>query len=151
METVWKHNKFNLQKITKLLVYEVTCIYNSNLYIKILIKSWTRCTQVWAYLSNFFELFLLLHFIDILVDSTTHMVGSYGPKNEEQSYMTPIEEAPSGMLMRGAYKWVFSCLVCGTFMPGIYWSHSEESNFSGIKKTPYTYTIPIYLVMQVVF
>ena len=52
----------------------------------------------------FFELFLLLHFIDILVDSTTHMVGSYGPKNEEQSYMTPVEEAPSGMLMRGAYK-----------------------------------------------
>ena len=57
-----------------------------------------------AYFSDFFELFLLLHFIDILVDSTTHMVGSYGPKNEEQSYMTPIEEAPSGMLMRGAYK-----------------------------------------------
>ena len=57
-----------------------------------------------AYFSYFFELFLLLHFIDILVDSTTHMVGSYGPKNEEQSYMTPIEEAPSGMLMRGAYK-----------------------------------------------
>ena len=48
--------------------------------------------------------YLLLHFIDILVDSTTHMVGSYGPKNEEQSYMTPVEEAPSGMLMRGAYK-----------------------------------------------
>ena len=69
--------------------------------------------------------YLLLHFIDILVDSTTHMVGSYGPKNEEQSYMTPVEEAPSGMLMRGAYKWVSLCFVCGTFMPGVYWSHSE--------------------------
>jgi len=40
----------------------------------------------------------------IKVDSTTHMVGSYGPKQEEQSYMTPMEEAPSGMLLRGAYK-----------------------------------------------
>lgn len=38
------------------------------------------------------------------VDSTTHMVGSYGPKGEEQSFVTPLDEAPSGMLMRGAYK-----------------------------------------------
>jgi len=40
----------------------------------------------------------------VIVDSTTHMVGSYGPKSEEQSYLTPVDEAPSGMLMRGAYK-----------------------------------------------
>ena len=40
----------------------------------------------------------------IIVDSTTHMVGSYGPKQDEHTYMTPSDEAPSGMLMRGAYK-----------------------------------------------
>ena len=32
------------------------------------------------------------------------MVGSYGPKTELQSYITPIEEAPSGMLFRGTYN-----------------------------------------------
>ncbi|XP_067939139.1 rho GDP-dissociation inhibitor 2-like [Watersipora subatra] len=40
----------------------------------------------------------------IKVDTTTHMVGSYGPKEEAHSYQTPVDEAPSGMIMRGAYK-----------------------------------------------
>ncbi len=31
------------------------------------------------------------------------MLGSYGPKAESQSAMTPLEEAPSGMLARGTY------------------------------------------------
>jgi len=39
----------------------------------------------------------------IPVDTMTHMVGSYGPKVEIQSYTTPLEEAPSGMLYRGDY------------------------------------------------
>jgi len=38
-----------------------------------------------------------------VVDSTKYMVGSYGPKQEVQSYTTPVEEAPSGMLARGSY------------------------------------------------
>jgi Rho GDP-dissociation inhibitor len=37
------------------------------------------------------------------VDKMTHMVGSYPPKNEVHSYVTPVEEAPSGMLARGEY------------------------------------------------
>uniref|UniRef100_A0A1I7WX44 RHO protein GDP dissociation inhibitor n=1 Tax=Heterorhabditis bacteriophora TaxID=37862 RepID=A0A1I7WX44_HETBA len=32
------------------------------------------------------------------------MVGSYAPKAEIQSYITPIEEVPSGMVHRGKYK-----------------------------------------------
>jgi len=40
----------------------------------------------------------------IPVDTMTHMVGSYGPKVEIQSYTTPQEEAPSGMLYRGDYS-----------------------------------------------
>ncbi len=32
------------------------------------------------------------------------MVGSYGPKAEPQSYITPVDEAPKGMLARGDYK-----------------------------------------------
>lgn len=38
------------------------------------------------------------------VDKMTHMVGSYPPKTEIQSYTTPFEEAPSGMLARGEYS-----------------------------------------------
>lgn len=33
----------------------------------------------------------------------THMVGSYAPKAEIQSYTTPPEEAPSGLMTRGGY------------------------------------------------
>lgn len=33
----------------------------------------------------------------------THMVGSYAPKEDVQSYTTPMEDAPSGMIARGHY------------------------------------------------
>ena len=36
----------------------------------------------------------------------THMVGSYAPKETEQSYTTPKEDAPSGMAGRAKYKMV---------------------------------------------
>ena len=39
----------------------------------------------------------------ITVDKMTHMVGSYAPKTEVQSYLTPVEDAPSGMMKRGTY------------------------------------------------
>jgi len=39
----------------------------------------------------------------IRVDKNTFMVGSYGPKMELQSYTTPVEEAPSGLIARGSY------------------------------------------------
>lgn len=39
----------------------------------------------------------------IQVDKDNNMVGSYGPKTELQSYTTKLEQAPSGMLARGAY------------------------------------------------
>ncbi|KAF5290524.1 hypothetical protein FQA39_LY03628 [Lamprigera yunnana] len=40
----------------------------------------------------------------IPVDKMTHMVGSYAPKAEMQSYTTPPEDAPSGMIARGSYS-----------------------------------------------
>ncbi|XP_026278999.1 rho GDP-dissociation inhibitor 1 isoform X1 [Frankliniella occidentalis] len=40
----------------------------------------------------------------IPVDKMTHMVGSYPPKLEMQSYTTPAEDAPSGMMARGSYS-----------------------------------------------
>lgn len=40
----------------------------------------------------------------IQVSSMKQMMGSYGPKPELQSFTTPTEEAPSGMLLRGDYK-----------------------------------------------
>ncbi|KAF2356383.1 Rho protein GDP-dissociation inhibitor [Trinorchestia longiramus] len=39
----------------------------------------------------------------IQVDKMTHMVGSYAPMETMQSYTTPPEDAPSGMLSRGHY------------------------------------------------
>ncbi|RUS74401.1 hypothetical protein EGW08_017836 [Elysia chlorotica] len=40
----------------------------------------------------------------IRVDSMSQMMGSYGPKQELQSFTTQQEDAPSGMIMRGDYK-----------------------------------------------
>ncbi|XP_077130399.1 rho GDP-dissociation inhibitor 3 isoform X1 [Ranitomeya variabilis] len=39
----------------------------------------------------------------IRVDKETHMVGSYGPRAEAYEFLTPLEEAPKGMLVRGTY------------------------------------------------
>ncbi|KAG0728998.1 Rho GDP-dissociation inhibitor 1 [Chionoecetes opilio] len=39
----------------------------------------------------------------LLVDKMTHMVGSYAPKEDLQSYTTPIEDSPSGLIARGHY------------------------------------------------
>jgi len=40
----------------------------------------------------------------INVDKQQYMVGSYGPKAEPHTYVTPVDEAPKGMLARGDYK-----------------------------------------------
>ena len=39
-----------------------------------------------------------------LVDNSNFMVGSYGPKPDMYEFLTPMEEAPSGMLYRGKYN-----------------------------------------------
>lgn len=39
----------------------------------------------------------------IRVDKSSLMVGSYGPKADPQEYLTPLDEAPKGMLARGHY------------------------------------------------
>lgn len=39
----------------------------------------------------------------IPVEKLNLMVGSYAPKLELQSYTSPIEEMPSGLLARGVY------------------------------------------------
>ena len=46
----------------------------------------------------------------VQVDKMVHMVGSYAPKAEPHSYLTPFEDAPSGKLGRGTYK-VSSCFT----------------------------------------
>ena len=38
------------------------------------------------------------------VAKQNYMVGSYGPKADPHSYVTPVDEAPKGMLARGSYK-----------------------------------------------
>lgn len=40
----------------------------------------------------------------VKLDKTNYMVGSYGPRAEEYEFLTPIEEAPKGMLARGCYN-----------------------------------------------
>lgn len=38
------------------------------------------------------------------VDKTDYMVGSYGPRpSEEYEFLTPMEEAPKGLIARGNY------------------------------------------------
>ncbi|XP_048189226.1 rho GDP-dissociation inhibitor 3 [Perognathus longimembris pacificus] len=37
------------------------------------------------------------------VDKTIYMVGSYGPRAQEYEFVTPVEEAPRGALVRGPY------------------------------------------------
>ncbi|KAJ8786488.1 hypothetical protein J1605_005977 [Eschrichtius robustus] len=37
------------------------------------------------------------------VDKAVYMVGSYGPSAQEYEFVTPLEEAPRGALVRGAY------------------------------------------------
>ncbi|XP_046721842.1 rho GDP-dissociation inhibitor 3 isoform X1 [Silurus meridionalis] len=39
----------------------------------------------------------------IRVDKAVYMVGSYGPRVEEHEFITPVEEAPKGMIVRGTY------------------------------------------------
>lgn len=39
----------------------------------------------------------------IRVSKDSFMLGSYGPKSEDQTARTRVEEAPSGMLVRGHY------------------------------------------------
>ncbi|ELK12236.1 Rho GDP-dissociation inhibitor 1, partial [Pteropus alecto] len=40
----------------------------------------------------------------VRIDKTDYMVGSYGPRAEEYEFLTPVEEAPKGMLARGSYN-----------------------------------------------
>lgn len=37
------------------------------------------------------------------MDKAVYMVGSYGPSAQEYEFITPVEEAPRGALVRGAY------------------------------------------------
>lgn len=39
----------------------------------------------------------------IKVEKIAHMIGSYPPKEQLQSYTTPQEEMPSGLMARGTY------------------------------------------------
>lgn len=46
----------------------------------------------------------------ITVEKVSHMVGSYGPKNEEHEFMSTADCAPAGMMSRGHYQ-VKSCFI----------------------------------------
>ncbi|TRY69652.1 hypothetical protein DNTS_028421 [Danionella cerebrum] len=39
----------------------------------------------------------------VKIDKSDYMVGSYGPRPDEYEFLTPLEEAPKGMLARGTY------------------------------------------------
>ncbi|XP_038047611.1 rho GDP-dissociation inhibitor 1-like [Patiria miniata] len=66
----------------------------------------------------------------IRVDNANAMVGSYGPKTEEQIFQTPVDELPAGMISRGVY------IVKGKFLDddkNIYleweWSYSVKKDW----------------------
>ncbi|XP_072882458.1 rho GDP-dissociation inhibitor 1 [Hemitrygon akajei] len=39
----------------------------------------------------------------VRIDKADYMVGSYGPRDTEYEFLTPQEEAPKGMMVRGTY------------------------------------------------
>ncbi|KAG7491738.1 hypothetical protein MATL_G00006540 [Megalops atlanticus] len=39
----------------------------------------------------------------VKIDKSDYMVGSYGPRPNEYDFLTPLEEAPKGLLARGTY------------------------------------------------
>ncbi|KAM4034190.1 rho GDP-dissociation inhibitor 1 [Anomaloglossus baeobatrachus] len=40
----------------------------------------------------------------VRLDKTNYMVGSYGPRADEYEFLTPVEEAPKGLLARACYN-----------------------------------------------
>ncbi|XP_073444302.1 rho GDP-dissociation inhibitor 1 [Dendrobates tinctorius] len=40
----------------------------------------------------------------VRLDKTNYMVGSYGPRADECEFLTPVEEAPKGLLARACYN-----------------------------------------------
>ncbi|KAK0154219.1 Rho GDP-dissociation inhibitor 1 [Merluccius polli] len=44
------------------------------------------------------------HRAGVKIDKSDYMVGSYGPRPDEYDFLTPLEEAPKGMLARGTYN-----------------------------------------------
>ncbi|KAF7698177.1 rho GDP-dissociation inhibitor 1 [Silurus meridionalis] len=40
----------------------------------------------------------------VKIDKSDYMVGSYGPRPNEYEFLTPLEEAPKGLLARGTYS-----------------------------------------------
>lgn len=40
----------------------------------------------------------------VKIDKSDYMVGSYGPRPSEYEFLTPLEEAPKGLLARGTYN-----------------------------------------------
>uniref|UniRef100_A0A7N8X3Z9 Rho GDP dissociation inhibitor (GDI) gamma n=1 Tax=Mastacembelus armatus TaxID=205130 RepID=A0A7N8X3Z9_9TELE len=46
----------------------------------------------------------------VRVDKVSYMVGSYGPKAEEQEFLSPLDEAPKGLMTRGHYQ-IKSCFI----------------------------------------
>ncbi|XP_018528412.1 rho GDP-dissociation inhibitor 3 [Lates calcarifer] len=40
----------------------------------------------------------------IRVDKVSYMVGSYGPRAEDHEFLSPVDEAPKGMMSRGHYQ-----------------------------------------------
>ncbi|ROL49765.1 Rho GDP-dissociation inhibitor 1 [Anabarilius grahami] len=40
----------------------------------------------------------------VKIDKSDYMVGSYGPRPNEYEFLTPLEEAPKGLLARGTYN-----------------------------------------------
>jgi len=42
--------------------------------------------------------------LNVTIHKDDYMVGSFGPKKDLQSYLSPVDEAPSGFMHRGTYK-----------------------------------------------
>lgn len=98
----------NMFKRLTVLVYQVilhkyeNAIF-STLFNPHLLKFYHKTKDYFPSLQNNVIVINNNYILFFLVDKMTHMVGSYPPKMEVQSYTTPSEDAPSGMMARGSY------------------------------------------------
>lgn len=61
-------------------------------------------TKYWQYRMYGLTCLIFICLVILSVDKMMHMVGSYPPKTEIQSYTTPTEDAPAGVMARGSYS-----------------------------------------------
>lgn len=88
--TFWSHTKMNRGALISRSRFHINEVYVSKDTPTFLYR--TLLSQTIYFNSSF-----------LTVDKAVYMVGSYGPRVEEHEFLTPVEEAPKGIIVRANY------------------------------------------------